>query len=197
MFRGIQKISLIDFPGLIAATVFTAGCNFRCPWCQNRDLIVPELYEKIPEIAEEDVEAFLISKKGKISGICVSGGEPTIWGERLAGFFEWCLKNGFLTKLDTNGYLPGILKRYLSRGLLSFVAMDIKNIFSKYGKTVGLDSVDLEKIKDSIGLIRKSGIPHQFRTTLVTGIVERYEITRLSNEIGEQIVIQEYRPPKI
>ncbi len=194
MFRGFRKISLIDFPGQIASTIFTAGCNFSCPWCHNRELVVPEFYEKIPVIQEEDIETYLLSKKGKIGGVCITGGEPTIWGERLADFFTWCLKNGFLTKLDTNGYLPEILNNYLERGLLSFIAMDIKNIFSKYGGTVGLVSVNIENIKESVRLIKKSGVLHQFRTTLVTGLVNKEEIEALSREIGEQIVFQEYRP---
>jgi pyruvate formate lyase activating enzyme len=193
MFRGLQKISLIDFPGQIAATVFTAGCNFRCPWCHNPDLVYPGFYDKIPPIEEEDVGTYLLSKKGKIQGVCVTGGEPTVWGERLSAFLKWCIKNGFLTKLDTNGYLPDVLKSYLKEGVLSFVAMDIKNTFGKYGKTVGLDSVDIEKIKESIGLIRKSGIDHRFRTTMVHGLVDRGEMEALSREIGEEILFQEYR----
>lgn len=193
MFRGIQKVSLIDYPGRIAATFFTAGCNFNCPWCHNRKLVVPDLYARIPEIPEDDAFNYLLSRKGLIQGVCVTGGEPALWGERLAVFFKWCKENGFLTKLDTNGYLPDILGDYIDRKLLTFIAMDIKNIFEKYALTAGLDSIDTGNIKGSIDLIAGSGIPHRFRTTLVPGLVDRQDMEAMAKEIGEEIVFQEYR----
>ncbi|MGA2142228.1 MAG: anaerobic ribonucleoside-triphosphate reductase activating protein [Brevinematales bacterium] len=193
MFRGIQKVSLIDYPGRIASTFFTAGCNFNCPWCHNRKLVFPDLYAQIPEITEDDAFNYLLSRKGLIQGVCVTGGEPSLWGERLELFFKRCKENGFLTKLDTNGYLPGALKGYLDSNFLDFVAMDIKNTFGKYARTAGLDSIDTGKINESIDLIKRSGISHQFRTTVVPGLVDREEMEALSLEIGEKIVFQEYR----
>ncbi len=196
MFRGIQKTSLIDYPPYISSTLFTGGCNFRCPWCHNWDLVLPELYEKLPVIKEDEVKDYLVSKKGKIQGVCVTGGEPTLWGERLAGFFDWCRKNGFLTKLDTNGYLPDVLKGYIDRNLLDFIAMDIKNTFPKYKKTTGMTELDIKRIKKSIKIIQDSGVRHQFRTTLVPGLVEENEIKIIEEDLEEEILFQEYRNDK-
>ncbi len=193
MFRGIRKTSLIDYPSRIVSTLFTGGCNFRCSWCHNWDLVNYDSYSTIPVIEEEDVETYLLSIKGKIEGVCVSGGEPTLWGERLAVFLNWCRKKDMLTKLDTNGYLPDVLEGYFDKNLLTFVAMDIKNIFDRYGETVGMVSIDMGKIKRSIDMIRTSGVPHQFRTTLVPDLVFEDEIKKVSAEIGEVIVFQEYR----
>jgi pyruvate formate lyase activating enzyme len=193
MFRALIKFSLIDFPSRIASTLFTGGCNFRCPWCHNAELISYDSFSRLAVIEEEDVETYLLSKKEKIEGVCVSGGEPTLWGERLALFFGWCIRNGFSTKLDTNGYLPDVLEEYVKMKLLNFVAMDIKNIFSKYPETAGVKSIDVDKIKKSIEIIKSSGLPHQFRTTMVPGLVIEEEIKSLSRELGEDIVMQEYR----
>ena len=90
MFRGIRKVSLIDYPGMIASTLFTGGCNFNCPWCHNRGLVEPELLAQIPEIPEEEVYNYLMTRNGLIQGVCATGGEPALWGERLAAFFAWC-----------------------------------------------------------------------------------------------------------
>jgi len=193
MFKGIQKVSLIDYPGKVACTLFTAGCNFRCPWCHNRELVLPELYEKKEEIKEDAIQTFLLSRRGKIQGVCITGGEPTLWGDRLAKFLKWCKENIFSTKLDTNGYLPEVLKSYINEGLLDYIAMDIKNVFSKYPETVGMETLDLEKIRSSIEIIKNSGLPHQFRTTLVPDLVDSEEMENFARELGEAIVFQEYQ----
>ncbi len=192
MFKGIQKVSLIDFPGYIVSTLFTGGCNFNCQWCHNRILVEKDSLKKIPDILEEEIKNFLLSRKGKIEGVCITGGEPTLWGEKLAHFIKWCIENGFLVKLDTNGYLPDILESYIKRGLLDFIAMDIKNTFEKYSQTVGLPSLDIERIKKSISLIKTSGIKYQFRTTLVPKIVNKEEMEEMEDLLGEKIIFQEY-----
>lgn len=191
MFKGIQKLTLIDYPGHIATTLFTGGCNFNCFWCHNRSLVEREKLSLLPDIPEIDIQNFLLSRKGKIEGVCITGGEPTIWGERLAEFMKWCKDNGFLVKLDTNGYNPDILLSYLSKGLLDYIAMDIKNTFDKYPETVGIKNLDIERIKKSIEIIKNSGIAHQFRTTVVTNLVEK---DKLEEIIGEKIIFQEYIP---
>jgi len=126
MFKGIQKTSLIDFPGKIATTLFTGGCNFRCPWCHNLDLVYADRVDRLPDIATSEVLEFLQTRIGKIDGVCVTGGEPTLWGEELLDFFRSTYQMGFENKLDTNGYQPDVLKRFLNSGVVNFVAMDIK-----------------------------------------------------------------------
>ncbi|MEJ5284309.1 MAG: anaerobic ribonucleoside-triphosphate reductase activating protein [Brevinematales bacterium] len=191
MFKGIQKLTLIDYPEHIATTLFTGGCNFNCFWCHNRSLVEKEKLSILPDIPEENIQSFLLSRKGKIEGVCITGGEPTIWGERLAKFMKWCKDNDFLVKLDTNGYNPDVLLSYLSKGLLDYIAMDIKNTFDKYPDTVGIKNLDIERIKKSIEIIKNSGIAHQFRTTVVTNLVEK---DKLEEIVGEKIVFQEYIP---
>jgi len=193
MFKGIQKVTLIDFPGVIAATLFTGGCNFRCPWCHNWGLVDPEIVEKTPDLTEEEIEAYLRSRAGKIGGVCITGGEPTLQGKYLNPFLFRCKDLGLKVKLDTNGYEPDILKSYIERGLLDYVAMDIKNTFEKYPVTAGLNFVDTARIERSIRIIKESGIPHHFRTTAVPGIVDPVEIREMAGMIGEPIVLQEFR----
>lgn len=194
MFKGIQKLSLVDFPDVLATTLFTGGCNFRCSWCYNLDLVIPERLEKLKEISESEVKGFLLSRRGKIEGVCITGGEPTIWKERLKDFLKWCRENGFLIKLDTNGYEPEVLENYITSGLLDFVAMDIKNIFEKYSMTVGI-SVNIERIKKSIEIIKNSKIKHQFRTTIVPGFVDINEMKEMEHYLEEEIHYQNFLDP--
>ncbi len=189
MFKGIQKVSLIDYPGHIATTLFTGGCNFNCLWCHNRILVEKESLSNLPTISEEEIKSFLISRKGKIEGVCITGGEPTLWRDKLSLFMKWCKENGFLVKLDTNGYLPDVLKNYIDNKLVDFIAMDIKNTFEKYSQTVNVTDLDIERIKTSIEIIKNSGLPYQFRTTLVPNLVNRKEIEEF---FGEGIEFQEY-----
>ncbi len=190
MFKGIQKVSIIDYPNHIVTTLFTGGCNFNCFWCHNRSLVESEKLSRLPQISEEEIKSFLISRKGKIEGVCITG-EPTIWGERLATFMEWCKDNDFLVKLDTNGYNPDTLFSYIERKIVDFIAMDIKNTFDKYPETVGLENLDIKRIKRSIEIIKNSGIKHQFRTTVIPNLVE---IDKIESIVGEKLVFQEYVP---
>ncbi len=193
MFKGFQKVSLIDYPGVVASTLFTGGCNFRCSWCHNWSLVEPALFEKSPDIPEDYIKSFLLSRKGKIRGVCVSGGEPTLWQDQLRKFFGWCKSNGFLVKLDTNGYKPEVIKSFIDENLIDFIAMDIKNLYDKYPETVGVKVFDVSKIKKSIEIIKNSKVSHQFRTTIVPNLVNPEDIKELSLRIGESIITQEYR----
>ena len=195
MFKGIQKVSLIDFPNVICSVLFTGGCNFRCPWCHNVNLVDPESLRLIPDMDESEIEVFLMSRKGKIRGVCVTGGEPTLWNDRLLTFLEWCKSSGLLTKLDTNGSNPEVLQQAYGAKLLDYVAMDIKNSFEMYPQTVGLSAIDVEALLRSIEIIRASKIAHQFRTTVVPGIVEESAVTAMEAFTGEPIVRQKYRAP--
>lgn len=176
---GFQKTTLLDYPGHIAATVFTGGCNFRCPFCQNASLVL--MPESQPLVSEEDVLAHLRKRQGILEGICISGGEPTLEKD-LREFILQCRELGCLVKLDTNGYRPEILGEFLREGILDYVAMDIKASPENYARATGCPECDMERIKESIRLLRTSGISHEFRTTVVKGIhsvTEFEEIGRL------------------
>ena len=175
----MQKLTLVDYPGKVAATVFLIGCNFKCGFCQNPELVDPEKEKNQPIISEEEFFAFLDSKKGLIDGICITGGEPTIRPD-LIDFMRKIKEKGFLIKLDTNGSKPEVLSKLVNEHLLDFVAMDIKTSLDKYEKTTGV-KVDLEKIKKSVEIIKNSGIDYEFRTTVVPGLINKKDI----EEIGE------------
>lgn len=162
-FSGIEKFSLVDFESKVSATLFFGGCNYRCPFCHNKDLVKnPHLLEKIPF---DEILKFLRSRKGFIDAVVISGGEPTLMSdlkEKLVQIKEL----GFLVKLDSNGTNPEVLKDLVNSNLIDYIAMDIKNSFSKYDLTTD-SRVQIEKIKDSISFIVNSGVDHEFRTTVV------------------------------
>lgn len=163
-FSGIQKFTLLDYPSKIAATLFSPGCNFRCPFCHNGEIVT----EKVDSgtISEDDVLAFLKKRKGLLEGVCITGGEPTLQ-EGLSDFIIKVKELGFLVKLDTNGNHPEILKALLDENLLSYVAMDVKNSLKSYAQTVGIPSFDTSKIEESVEILKASSIDYEFRTTLV------------------------------
>ena len=158
---GLQKTTLLDYPGKVACTVFLSGCNFRCPFCQNSEILAGSGGEQIPE---EELFAFLERRRGILDGVCVSGGEPLL-GD-VAPLLERIKGLGYSVKIDTNGAFPEKLKELYGRGLVDFVAMDIKNSPQKYEKTAGA-RVDTGKIKESAAFLMESGIPYEFRTTCV------------------------------
>ncbi len=161
---GLQKTTLLDYPGHIAASVFLGGCNFRCPFCHNGDVVF--FSSQKPEtgsIAEEELFSFLQKRRGILEGVCITGGEPTVHPE-LEAFIRRIRELGFLIKLDTNGYRPEVLRQLLSARLLDYIAMDIKTSPGRYAQAAGIQ-VDMEQIRLSVRLIRDSGIPYEFRTT--------------------------------
>ena len=164
ILKGLQKLTLLDYPGEIAATVFTGGCNFRCPFCHNASLVLPEKFGAT--LPTEEFFAFLESRKGKLRAVCVSGGEPTMQGD-LREFISRIKEMGFLVKLDTNGTRPDVLYGLIEDGLLDYVAMDIKNSKERYGETVGVSDFDISPIEESIDILRKGKVPFEFRTTVV------------------------------
>jgi pyruvate formate lyase activating enzyme len=212
---GLQKTTLIDYPGKVACTVFLAGCNFRCPWCYSSELVLPEKIKKQPKISEKDFFKFLKNKKGLLDGVVLCGGEPTL-NHDLPDFIRKIKKMGFLVKLDTNGSNPKMLEKLLKEKLLDYIAMDIKAPvgpksqfpiskiqiksqipISKYQKATGV-KVDLKNIKKSIEIIKKSGIDYEFRTTVVPGIHSREDIVQIAKEIGpaRAYFLQNFRPEK-
>lgn len=163
MICGLQKMTLLDFPGKIACTVFLGGCNFRCPFCHNSELFMGKP-EKLME--DEEFFAFLKSRRGLLDGVCVSGGEPTLY-KTLPDFLAKIKEMGFLVKLDTNGYRPEVLKALVQQGLVDYVAMDVKNSPAMYAQTVGLEKMELSSIEESLRLLIGGELPYELRTTLV------------------------------
>lgn len=176
---GLQKLSLIDFPGRISATVFLIGCNFQCSYCQNPELVDPKKIKKQPIINQAEFFKFLNIRKDFLEGVCITGGEPTIHKE-LFNFIKKIKQKGFLVKLDTNGSNPEMLKKLLDAKLLDFIAMDIKAGQSNYNKVTS-KKIDLLKIKKSIDLIKKSKVDYEFRITVVPSLIKKKDI----EEIGK------------
>lgn len=163
IIKGLQKTTLLDFPGCVAATIFVGGCNFRCPFCHNMNLVQGE---DATEISQEEVFSFLDKRKGILDGVCVTGGEPTLCSE-IISFIELIKEKGYRVKLDTNGTKPEVIKKLIQNNLIDYVAMDIKGSPEKYGECCGVMGFDISGIRQSIDIIMTSGIDYEFRTTLV------------------------------
>lgn len=170
---GLQKLTLLDYPGKVAATVFLGGCNFRCPFCHNASLVLAP--GDAPEITREALLEFLKTRCGLLDGVCVTGGEP-LMSDEAAELIRDIKALGFFVKLDTNGSFPERLAGLLREGALDYVAMDIKNSPEKYALTAGLEALDIEKIKKSAALIMASGVEYEFRTTLVRELHEMSDL---------------------
>ena len=164
---GLQKLSMVDFPGKLAATVFTGGCELRCPFCHNASLVTRAA--RTPELPQEEVLAFLKNRRGLLDGVVLSGGEPLLHPD-AGDFLSRVRELGFAVKLDTNGCHPGALADILSRGLADYVAMDIKNDLPHYPETVGIPGFDTGPVEESVRLLRQSGADFEFRTTAVRGL---------------------------
>ncbi len=190
--RGWVRTSLIDYPGKIATVLFTSGCNFRCPYCQNSELVLRP--ESLPQIAPAEVFQFLTRRRGLIDGVVITGGEPTLQ-KGLDDFLRKIKELGLAAKLDTNGYRPRILRELLEQGLLDYVAMDVKTSLAKYPLAAGVP-VDGQRIEESVGLILSSGIVHEFRTTVVPGIVAPEDVEEMAKLItgAEKYILQQFRP---
>ena len=194
-------MTLIDYPGKIATTVFTVGCNFRCPFCHNPQLVaspfLPPLGEGgIKGGVEKDFFDFLKKRKGKLEGVCVTGGEPIIQKD-LVDFIKKIKKMGFLVKLDSNGARPDVLKSIIDQKIVDFIAMDIKNSLKKYSRTAGT-KVDTDRIKLSVELVRNSGLPYEFRTTVVPGFHTEKDFAEIAAWLkgSKSYFLQEYRGEK-
>ena len=161
---GLQKLAMVDYPGKLAATVFTGGCNLRCPFCHNA-LLVTRL-DETPELGEEAILSFLATRTKLLDGVVLSGGEPLLQPD-AADFLRKIRQMGFAVKLDTNGFFPDRLSAILEEGLVDYVAMDIKNAPEKYPITCGIPGLDTAPVAESVKLLRQSGVDFEFRTTLV------------------------------
>lgn len=161
--QGFNKLTLLDYPGCVACTVFTGGCDLRCPFCHNSQLVLAPSFAPIPE---EDVFAVLRKRRGTLDGVAVTGGEPLLQPD-LADFLGRVRELGFRVKLDTNGTHPDRLASLIERGLVDMVAMDIKNSPERYAATVGIENFDVSSVRASAQLLLGGSLPYEFRTTTV------------------------------
>ncbi|MCR4564282.1 MAG: anaerobic ribonucleoside-triphosphate reductase activating protein [Clostridiales bacterium] len=177
--HGLQKMTLLDFPGHVACTVFLGGCDFRCPFCHNYELIDGTAQ---PVMDDGELISFLESRKGLLDGVAITGGEPCLHKE-LPELIRKIRAAGYPVKLDTNGYHPEMLKSIIDEGLVEYVAMDIKNSEEKYELTCGVDLIDLDKIRESISILINSGIEYEFRTTVIKEFHEEEDFVKMCEMI--------------
>lgn len=190
--KGFQKTSMIDYPGKICSVVFVGNCNFRCPYCQNPDLILK--HKKLPNIPEKEIFRHLEKRRKWIDGICVTGGEPCLY-EDLIDFVKKIRSMGFLIKLDTNGSNPDMLKYLIKKRLLDYIAMDIKAPMKKYSNAAGV-KINVVNIRKSAGLILKSGIDYEFRTTVVPRLFREDDVVSIGKWLkgAKLYALQQFRP---
>lgn len=192
---GLQKLTLIDYPGKLAATVFFTGCNFRCPWCYSSELVLPEKIKEQPRISEKELFSFLKERQGLLEGIVICGGEPTINND-LPKFVKKIKKLGYVVKLDTNGSNPKMLKRLIKEKLIDYVAMDVKLPKEKYPKIL---KVKVDDIEESVKILKQNKVDYEFRTTVVPSILDKEDIIKITKWIGGPSVkyyLQNFRPEK-
>ena len=178
IIHGLNRVTLLDFPGRVACTVFTGGCDFRCPFCHNSQLVLDP--GSAPRIPAEDFFSFLEKRRGILDGVAVTGGEPLLQ-QGLADFLRRVKEMGFAVKLDTNGNHPVRFGELLSEGLVDYAAVDIKNCPERYAETVGIDGFDVSGVRESASMLlsKKYGIPYEFRTTLVDELHDEGSIKAL------------------
>lgn len=181
--KGLQKTTLLDYPEKLACTIFTAGCNFRCPFCHNASLVLRA--GEVDEIPEKDLLSYLDKRGGLLDGVCITGGEPLLNPDieelivKIRGY-------GLLVKLDTNGAFPDRLESLLDKGLIDYVAMDVKNSDKKYGETVGLgESFDISAVNRSIDIIMKKAPDYEFRTTVVRELHELEDLLSIAGKLKD------------
>ena len=191
---GLQKVSLIDYPGEISSIIFLQGCNFKCPYCHNPELVDSKLFG--PCLQEKDVLEFLKTRMGKIDAVTITGGEPTIQND-LTPFIKRIKKMGFAVKLDSNGSGPEVIQKLLSGKLLDFIAMDIKAPLEKYEKIARVP-LKTDSIKESIKIILKAMIEHEFRTTVVQSLLTENDILKIAKLISgaRRYTLQKFVPAK-
>ena len=207
LIAGFQKLTLIDYPGKLATTVFTVGCSFRCPFCHNPELVERGAWSVERNDMEKEFFEFLKKRKGKLEGVCITGGEPTIQKD-IVDFVRKIKKLGYAVKLDTNGTRPDVIRKIISEKLLDFIAMDIKDQPKKYLATAGIKKTAagenraaslLDRVKLSVDLIRNSRISYEFRTTAVPGIHTEKDFLAIAKWIdgADAYWLQRYRETKI
>lgn len=189
--EGLQKLTLLDFPGHTACTVFLSGCNFRCPFCHNFELAAGP---SAPLMDEEELLAFLQKRKGLLDGVAITGGEPLMRRE-LPELLRKIKALGYLVKLDTNGSFPTRLKEVVAQGLVDYVAMDIKNAPDRYGKTVGFEKLGLDPIKESAAFLMTGAVEYEFRTTVVQQLHRPQDLAAIAEWLAgaKRYYLQQFR----
>ena len=193
LISGLHKLTLLDFPGTVSCTVFTAGCNFRCPFCHNASLVLPDRLQGDPN-GVDTVLDFLRKRQGLLEGVAVTGGEPLLHAD-MADFLRKIRELGYRIKLDTNGSFPDRLRELIEEGLVDRVAMDIKNDPALYAKTAGLRALDLSAIERSKNLLLEGRIDYEFRTTVVKGLHTRESLLEAARWIegAKEYYLQQYK----
>jgi pyruvate formate lyase activating enzyme len=191
---GLQKFSLIDYPGKTCAIIFTIGCNFRCKYCHNPELVIPEQY--IKDIPTEEILDFLKKRKDKLDAVCITGGEPTLHPD-LIDFIQKIKDMGFLVKLDSNGSNPEVLKKIIDKKLVDYIAMDIKSPLNDYEKIMCW-KIPADKLEKSIKLIMNSGIDYEFRTTITKELTSKKDLEEIAKTIkgAKKYYLQKFIPTK-
>lgn len=195
LISGLQKLTLLDYPGKVACTVFTAGCDLRCPFCHNASLVLPELLgQDGGAISEGELMSFLRKRQGVLDGVAITGGEPLLHRE-LPQLLEKIRELGYRIKLDTNGTFPERLEELIKAGLVDRVAMDIKNSPELYGRTVGIEAFDLAPVERSKDLLLEGRVDYEFRTTVVRGLHTRESIVGTAKWIAgaKEYYLQQFK----
>ncbi len=179
-FNGFQKLTLLDYPGKVACTLFTSGCNLRCPFCHNASLVThidnSNIYKK------EEILAYLRKRQGILEGVCISGGEPLLQAG-IEDFISEVKNLGYSVKLDTNGFFPDKLISLVNKGLVDYVAVDFKNTYEKYAATTGIENLDVAPFKKTVEFLLSGKVDFEFRTTVVGGIHQTQDIVEIAKTI--------------
>jgi len=199
IIAGLQKTTLIDYPGKIACIVFLVGCNFRCPWCYSSELVLPLKIIDQPRISEKEFFDFLRERKGLLDGVVICGGEPTI-NKDLPQFIEKIKKFGFLVKLDTNGSNPAMLKDLVKANLIDYVAMDIKIAEDNpVYQNLMIEGITIDNIKESVDFLKNESLDFEFRTTVVNTVHTKEDFMKIAKWIGGKNIkyyLQNFRAEK-
>ncbi len=192
---GLEKVSLLDYPGKLSAIIFTYGCNLRCPFCHNPELVIYDFNSDI-EVKEDNLFKYLKKRKGKLDAVVITGGEPLIYND-IEILIRKIKDLGYLVKLDTNGFFPKRLKDLVNKNILDYIAMDVKYTLSDYVEQTG-DKDAVKKVTESINIIQNSGIDYEFRTTFVKGIHKVEDAQNIAQTIkgSNKYYIQNFRPGK-
>ena len=194
LIKGFQKLSLIEYPGKLSAVIWTGGCNFRCPFCYNTDIVLN--YKKMPTIPEKEIIDFMSTRKGLLDGLAITGGEPTLQKD-LPEFVKKIKDMGFLVMIETNGSNPNMVKELIDKKLVDYIAMDIKAPLEKYDEVAGV-KVNKKKIQKSIDIIRNGGIEYEFRTTIIPKFFKEEDALAIGKWLkgSKRYFLQQFMPEK-
>lgn len=184
-----EKLSTIDYPNKVSCVIFFKGCNFCCGFCYNKQLVMPEFFDKKDDVLESEIQYFLDRRKGLLEAVVLSGGEPTIYDEELIDFIKKIREKEYLVKLDTNGSCPEVLEKIISKNLVDYIAMDLKDEFENYSNYT---NVPVEKIKKSFELVKSTKIPHEFRITTHPDLDIKSFNKIIEETNGQKVFVQDF-----